>query len=91
MQIEFNEIGHYIGELCAAAHHDYVTADQSDVGLNGMHIASWRQAYWEGCKDMADGILTRVPEAHRDELKEFIRAVFSEEFDKLKNAKTEAA
>lgn len=86
MQIEFNEIAHYIGELCAAAHHDHVNADRSDVGLNGVHIASWRQAYFEGCKDMADGILSRVPEAQREELKEFIRSVFSEEFNKLKNA-----
>lgn len=31
MQIEFSEIAHYIGELCAAAHHDHVTADRSDV------------------------------------------------------------
>lgn len=38
---------------------------------------------------MAEGILTRVPESYRDEMKEFIRSVFSEEFAKLQNAKTE--
>ena len=62
----FEKIAEYVGELTAAAKHDWKTANPSDVGMNGVPIVGWRDAYHEGCRDMANGVFTRVPEEIRE-------------------------
>lgn len=89
MQIEFDKIAEYMGELCGAAKHDLNTANPSDVGLNGVPVMGWRQAYFEGCKDMAQGIFSRIPEEHREAVKAATQAAFTRAFDEA--AKLHAA
>lgn len=66
----------YIGELCGSAWKDMSDADPADVGLYGVPIKQWRGAYYEGCKDMADGIVTRIPDADRPEAITTIKAAY---------------
>jgi hypothetical protein len=92
MQVEFDKIAEYMGELCGAARHDWTIADPSDVGLNGVPIKGWRAAYFEGCKDMAEGIASRLPEELRETVKEVVQAAFHKSFtEAAAAAQTESA
>lgn len=73
------EILSYVGTLVGAAKKDLDAANPADVGLHGIPIKQWRAAYYEGCKDMADGIVTRIPEGERDEAIAAIKAAYAEE------------
>jgi hypothetical protein len=73
-----------MGEQVAAARHDWETCDPGDVGLNGVIIKQWREGYMEGCKDMVNVIVSRVPEDQRKEVGDKITASFKAEGEKLK-------
>ncbi len=88
MQIEFENIALYIGNLCAAAKYDLEHANSSDVVLNGMSIVGWRQAYLEGCKDMAEGILERIHGSLRQAAKKSVIDAFNEKVSELNTANT---
>ncbi len=81
---ELAVVAKYVGELWAAAKHDLETATPADVGLNGISIVGWRRAYLEGCKDMAEGIATRLPEAVREDFKRIVFDTASAELASLK-------
>lgn len=83
MQIEFDKIAEYLGELYAAAQHDLKTANPADVGIGGVPVVGWRQAYVEGCKDMVEGVVTRVPDQQREEVKTAVLAAFEAETARL--------
>ena len=72
----FNKIAEYMGELYGAAKHDLTASNPADVGLNGVSVIGWREAYLEGCKDMAEGVVTRIPEDIREAVKAIVRASF---------------
>lgn len=55
------KISKAMGELYGAAAKDVEAADPADVGLNGMPVRGWREAYLEGCKDMADRVGSQFP------------------------------
>lgn len=85
MQIEFDKIAEFMGELCGAARHDFVSADPADVGLYGIPVRGWREAYFEGCKDMAEGITAQLPEEYHETVREIARKAFSKAFEAAKN------
>lgn len=76
MLIECDAIVTYMGELWEAAMRDHRDADPGDVGLNGVSIKEWRAAYLEGIKDCWEGVMTRVPETQREEVKVALYAAF---------------
>lgn len=80
MLIEFDQIAEFMGSLCGAARHDWVDASPEDVGMHGVPIKGWRHAYFEGCKDMAEGIAARLPEEYREKVKEIAQASFHKAF-----------
>lgn len=47
-------------QLIAAARRDWEDADPEAITLNGVPQTGWRQAYVEGCQDMATKILTQL-------------------------------
>lgn len=73
----FLSIAAYTGELTAAATHDLQAADPSDVGMNGVSIVEWRKAYLEGCRDMANGVYSRVDEKMKAGFEKVAREAFS--------------
>lgn len=89
MEIECDKIAEYVGELCGAAKHDSNTADPTEVGLNGVPVFGWRQAYFEGCQDMANGIFSRVPTEHQEAFKATALAAFERSFQEAKKAHEE--
>lgn len=76
----------YIGELWAAATHDHETADPADVGMGGVPIKAWRNAYREGVKDMAEGIVSRLPKDQQETTIAAIRERATDELNKLRAA-----
>lgn len=86
----YEPVAAYIGELYAAALHDLETANPSDVGLNGVPIRAWREAYLEGCKDMAEGIVTRIPEQHREAIKTIVHSSAEKEIARLREQMTKS-
>lgn len=72
----FSSIAAYTGELTAAAKHDLQSADPADVGMNGVSIVEWCKAYLEGCRDMANGVYTRVDEKMKAGFEKAARAAF---------------
>ena len=73
MQIELDRLADFMGKLCGTARYDWVSADPGDVGLHGVPIKQWRDAYFEGCRDMAEGIASLVPVECRETLKQMRR------------------
>lgn len=86
MQVDFTEAMIGIGKLMAAATHDLKTADPSDVGLGGIPVRAWREAYAEGCRDMANKVSTSLPESMHPEIKQAVMTAFNEEFARLEAA-----
>lgn len=84
--IDLDALAMKIGELCGAARHDWSTANYEDVGLNGMPIKGWREAYFEGCTDMANMVLAAMPVEDQDAFKAAAKAAFSKSFDAAKAA-----
>ena len=80
MQIEFDGIAEFMGHLCGAARHDWASADPGDVGMHGVPIKQWRDAYFTGCKDMAEGIASKLPEEYRETVKQIAQAAFSKSY-----------
>lgn len=66
MRDELERLAEGIGELYAAARHDYAMASWDDIGLHGVPIKHWREAYVEGCKDMAGKVASALDEAERE-------------------------
>ena len=81
---ELSAIAKYMGELCGAAKQDWLTANPADVGLNGICIVHWREAYFEGCKDMASGIYNRLPEPLRADFSKTFKTTMDAEIERLK-------
>lgn len=50
------KIAEAIGELYAAALSDYAAVGYEEIGLHGIPIKVWREAYAEGVKDMAGNV-----------------------------------
>lgn len=67
----------YIGTLLNAARADLKAADPADVGMSGIPITAWRGAYLEGCRDMASGVLSRLPEGIREQAIAEVKAALS--------------
>ena len=86
MQIELDRLADFMGKLCGTARYDWVSADSGDVGLHGVPIKQWRDAYFEGCKDMAEGIASLVPVECRETMKQIAQASFTKAFDEAKIA-----
>lgn len=61
MQDELERMAKGIGEMYAAAVTDHAEAGPEEIGLEGVHIKTWRKAYAEGCKDMAEKVGSFVP------------------------------
>lgn len=87
IEASLEEVASYIGSLYAAAKHDLESASPGDVGLDGVSIVGWRQGYLEGCKDMAEGIITRLPESERERLRPKMLAAFHAETSTLTDKK----
>lgn len=85
-----DKVANCVGELCGAAKHDMLVADPSDVGLNGIPIAQWRAAYFEGCNDMANQISSLVPAEHREAFEAQAHAAFARSFANAEKAHAEA-
>ena len=79
-----DEVLAVIGEQVAAARHDWETCDPADVGLNGVVIKQWREGYYEGCKDVAQIMVGRLPKEHQEYAGRKIRESFKAETEKLK-------
>lgn len=90
MDAPFQEIAAYMGLLVGAALHDRDIAEPADIGLYGMPIKQWRDAYLEGCKDMATGVTARVPEAIREDFKAAVLAAVTAEHERLRAAPAES-
>lgn len=75
-----------IGEQVAAARHDWETCDPGDVGLHGVNIKQWREGYHEGCKDVAQIIVGRLPKEHQDYAGRKIKEAFAARTAELKEA-----
>ena len=88
MNVEIDDLAKYMGELCGAAKHAYDTADPSDVGLHGIPIKLWRDAYYEGCTDMVHGLINRLPKEIQQEIGAIVTAAFDAE---IANHRQEAA
>ena len=73
-----------MGEQVAAARHDWETCDPGDVGLNGVVIKQWREGYYEGCKDVVQSMVGRLPKDHQDYAGRKITESFKAETEKLK-------
>ena len=75
------KLAEQIGGLCGAARYDWLSADPSEVGLDGVPVKGWRDGYFEGCKDMADKALSCVPEVHHEKFREIAKTAFSKAYD----------
>jgi hypothetical protein len=80
---DFKPIAKLIGEMMAAATHDLKTADPSDVGMNGVPIRAWREAYAEGCKDMANKVVSGFATEQFATAKQNVMEAFHAEMEKL--------
>ena len=86
------KIAERLGNLCGAARYDWVSANPADVGLHGVPIKQWREAYFEGCKDMAQNVTAALPEGEQERVKEIARAAFDKAFKEAETgSKTEDA
>lgn len=80
-EIDLAALASVMGELCGAARYDLTATDPADVGLNGVPVVGWRDAYFTGCKDMADTVLSALPAEHQEAFTEAARAAFTKGFD----------
>lgn len=87
---EIEIIARYMGELCGAARHDWSVAGYDEVGMDGVPIKGWRAAYFKGCKDMAEGITSRLPAEYHETMKEIAKAAFTKTFDEAQAAHAKA-
>ncbi len=78
MRDDLKKVAAGIGELYAAAMHDYQIASWNDVGLHGVPIKVWREAYAEGCKDMATAVGARLDDADKDDFKAEVLAAIKQ-------------
>ncbi len=76
-----SDIAKYMGELCGAARSDWSSVGYDEIGMNGTPIKEWRQAYFEGCKDMAEGITARLPEEYHEAMRKIARDEFAKAFE----------
>ncbi len=81
MNVNLDKVAEAMGELCGAARGDWVTASPADVGMHGLPVKAWREAYFEGCKDMAEKIAAQVPEEWQARVQELSRAAFTKAFE----------
>lgn len=65
-----------IGELYAAARSDWAAANPEHIGLFGENIKTWRGAYLEGCKDMAEKVGGCVGETNKHAFQQMVEAAF---------------
>lgn len=63
-------------ELMAAAHYDMECAKPNDVGMSGLPIKQWRQAYDEGCRDMAGAIIGKFDTVAHETTKQRMNAEY---------------
>jgi hypothetical protein len=73
----------YLGELYAAAKHDFEQAGWDEIGLHGVPIKHWREAYCEGIKDAAEGFASRLPEDQREAVKKLINDAYAAKTERL--------
>lgn len=59
----------YLGNLYGAAKHDWETANPADVGLHGIPVKAWRDAYLEGIKNSASGVVSKFPAREQEATK----------------------
>lgn len=83
MNVNFTQAARDIGTLVAAATHDYRHADPAAVGLNGVPVLAWREAYMTGCKDMANKLSASFPEDVYAEIKKAVEEAWRTEYARL--------
>ena len=78
MSDELARMAHRAGKMHAAAHHDYEEASWDWVGLYGVPIKHWREAYAEGCRDMIMAFGAALDEQHKAPFGDALTKAFHE-------------
>jgi hypothetical protein len=73
MHADLKRIAEKIGELYAAARYDFAIASPDDIGFGGVPIKTTREAYVDGCKDMAQAVCASLDAADREEFTAAVR------------------
>lgn len=82
VEIDLIAVAEKMGTLAGAARADWANADPADVGVHGVPVKQWRDAYFVGCKDMAEAVAAALPEAERERVKEIVQTAFTLAFNK---------